>query len=68
MAAKENEFRKEIHLPKSIRKDLEVQAIRLDFGDMKTMIEQTTIRLLEKWKQSDNLSANVQDHIDNSKE
>ena len=50
MPVKENEFRKEIHLPKSIKDDLEVQAIRTGLVDMKNMIEKLVVKNLEKWK------------------
>lgn len=50
MPIKENEFRKEIHLPDNIKADLEVQAIRMNYGNMKNMIERRTIEELEQWK------------------
>lgn len=48
--AKENEFAKQIHLPKDLKADLEVMAIREDFGNLKNMIETRTIEELERWK------------------
>lgn len=51
MALKENDFRKEIHLPIELKKELEVMAIQTDQGSLKAMIEKRTIYELAKWKQ-----------------
>ena len=52
MAANEDEFRKEIHLPIALKQDLEVMAIRQGHRDMKTMIERKTIAELAKYKEN----------------
>jgi hypothetical protein len=53
MAIKEEEFRKEIHLPKALKEDLEVMAIREGHGDVKNMIQKRTVAELAAWKIKD---------------
>ena len=53
MAVKEDEFRKEIHLPKKFKSALKIQALKEGYTDMKNMIQARTI---------ESLMQHVQDH------
>lgn len=56
MKLEENErFAKQIHLPKALKADLEVMAIRKGHGDLKNMIQKQTIASLAKYKEDNNV-------------
>jgi hypothetical protein len=50
MGLKESQYRKEIHLPKDVKKDLIKQALDEGFDSPKQMIEQRTIDSVRKYQ------------------
>lgn len=50
MALKENEYRKEIHLPNDVKKDLIKQALDEGYNSPKDMIEQKVIEGVRKYQ------------------
>ena len=48
---KDDLFAKQIHLPKSLHIDLDVQAKREGYGNLKNMIETKTIEGLKNFKE-----------------
>ncbi len=51
MALKENEYRKEIHLPNDVKKDLIKQAADGNYNSPKHMIEQMVIRSVKEYQE-----------------
>ena len=50
MGLNENEYRKEIHLPKDVKNDLIKQALDEGYNSPKQMIEQKTINSVKKYQ------------------